>query len=142
MYIVVGNPCATYQYYREFVITILPGLKMLDGISVERSERIVAKQKFSEIKTTILQQEQEYFAKREKEKEEFKENEDVGTTNDADEADEDKTEKRRKYFSEKSNYTPETRMEMQQVLEEINQEKENVGDVPKKEKKERQLFMK
>ena len=142
MYIVVGNPCATYQYYREFVITILPGLKMLDGVSVERSERIVAKQKFSEIKTTILQQEQEYFAKREKEKEEFKENEDVGTTNDADEADEDKTEKRRKYFSEKSNYTPETRMEMQQVLEEINQEKENVGDVPKKEKKERQLFMK
>ena len=142
MYIVVGNPCATYQYYREFVITILPGLKMLDGISVERSERIVAKQKFSEIKTTILQQEQEYFAKREKEKEEFKENEDVGTTDDADEADEDKTEKRRKYFSEKSNYTPETRMEMQQVLEEINQEKENVGDVPKKEKKERQLFMK
>ena len=142
MYIVVGNPCATYQNYREFVITILPGLKMLDGVSVERSERIVAKQKFSEIKTTILQQEQEYFAKREKEKEEFKENEDVGTTNDADEADEDKTEKRRKYFSEKSNYTPETRMEMQQVLEEINQEKENVGDVPKKEKKERQLFMK
>ena len=142
MYIVVGNPCATFQNYREFVITILPGLKMLDGISVERSERIVAKQKFSEIKTTILQQEQEYFAKREKEKEEFKENEDVGTTNDADEADEDKTEKRRKYFSEKSNYTPETRMEMQQVLEEINQEKENVGDVPKKEKKERQLFMK
>ena len=115
---------------------------MLDGISVERSERIVAKQKFSEIKTTILQQEQEYFAKREKEKQEFKENEDVGTTDDADEADEDKTEKRRKYFSEKSNYTPETRMEMQQVLEEINQEKENVGDVPKKEKKERQLFMK
>ena len=142
MYIVVGNPCATYQNYREFVITILPGLKMLDGVSVERSERIVAKQKFSEIKTTILQQEQEYFAKREKEKEEFKENEDVGSSDDADEADEDKTEKRRKYFSEKSNYTPETRMEMQQVLEEINQEKENVGDVPKKEKKERQLFMK
>ena len=30
---------------------------------------------------------------------------------------------------------------MQEVIEEINKEKENVGDVPKKEKKERKLFM-
>ena len=55
--------------------------------------------------------------------------------------DDDITEKRRKFFSEKSNYSPETRVEMQKVLEEINREKENVGDVPKKEKKERKLFM-
>ena len=56
--------------------------------------------------------------------------------------DEDVTEKRRKYFSERSNYSPETRLEMQKVLEEINKEKENVGDVSVKEKKTRQLFMK
>ena len=56
--------------------------------------------------------------------------------------DEDVTEKRRKYFSERSNYSPETRLEMQKVLEEINNEKENVGDVSVKEKKTRQLFMK
>ena len=73
---------------------------------------------------------------------------------------EDVTEKRRKYFSEKSSYTPETRIEMQkvgegdsrsvestwnclcQVMEEIKEEKENNGDVPQKEKKQRQLFMK
>ena len=56
--------------------------------------------------------------------------------------DEDVTEKRRKYFSEKSSYSPETRLEMQNVLEEINNEKENVGEVSVKEKKTRQLFMK
>ena len=55
--------------------------------------------------------------------------------------DDDITEKRRKFFSEKSNYSPETRVEMQKVLEEINREKENVGDVPKNEKKQRKLFM-
>ena len=56
--------------------------------------------------------------------------------------DEDVTEKRRKYFSERSNYSPETRLEMQKVLEEINNEKENVGDVSVKEKKTRPSFMK
>ena len=54
---------------------------------------------------------------------------------------EDKTELRKKYFDEKSSYSLETRLEMQEVIEEINKEKENVGDVPKKEKKERKLFM-
>ena len=54
---------------------------------------------------------------------------------------EDKTELRQKYFSEKSSYSLETRLEMQEVIEEINKEKENIGDVPKKEKKSRKLFM-
>ena len=36
---------------------------------------------------------------------------------DKDNDDEDVTEKRRKYFSEKSSYTPETRIEMQKVGE-------------------------
>ena len=53
----------------------------------------------------------------------------------------DKTELRQKYFNEKSTYSLETRLEMQEVIEEINREKENVGDVPKKEKKERKMFM-
>ena len=53
----------------------------------------------------------------------------------------DKTELRQKYFNEKSSYSLETRLEMQEVIEEINREKENVGDVPKKEKKERKMFM-
>ena len=54
---------------------------------------------------------------------------------------EDKTELRKKYFDEKSSYSLETRLEMQEVIEEINKEKENVGDLPKKEKKERKMFM-
>ena len=127
------------------MITVLPQLSMLDGIKIERSERIIAKQRFGQIKDSILQQEKDYMAKREKEREEFEEkqrNTPAPDPEDVEETDEDITEKRRKYFSERSNYSPETRMEMQQVMEEINQEKENVGDVPKKEKKERQLFMK
>ena len=125
------------------MITVLPQLSMLDGIKVERSERIIAKQRFGDIKESILQQEKDYMARREKERGEFEEKQrNTPAPEDVEETDDDITEKRRKYFSERSNYSPETRMEMQQVLEEINQEKENVGDVPKKEKKERQLFMK
>ena len=38
-----GNPCATFKYYREFVIIVLPQLKYLDGINIEKSERILAR---------------------------------------------------------------------------------------------------
>ena len=122
-----------------------------------------------------MQQEHEHCARREAERREAGGNggdqEDQTNVNDPDDdKHEDVTEKRRKYFNQKSDYTPETRVEMQkvvwrddgahfvfsgrksepdvtllfwQVMEEIKEEKENVGDTgTKKEKKPRQLFMK
>ena len=55
--------------------------------------------------------------------------------------DDDPIERRKKYFSERSEYCPETKIEMQEVMEEIKNEKENTGEILKQEKKERQLFM-
>jgi protein TilB len=56
----VGNPCAEKKGYREFVITALPQLVMLDGKEISKSERIVARQVYDQIK-------QEYETTRSKE---------------------------------------------------------------------------
>ena len=45
----LGNPCADYPGYRDFVVGLLPGLKELDGREVTRAERIEAVQKMKEI---------------------------------------------------------------------------------------------
>ena len=68
-----------------------------------------------------MQQEHEHCARREAERREAGDNagdgDDQTNVNDADDDkdEEDITEKRRKYFNQRSNYTPETRVEMQKV---------------------------
>ena len=59
-----GNPCATFTYYREFVITVLPQLKTLDGINIEKSERIIARQMFEKIRESVQKEEEQYKVKR------------------------------------------------------------------------------
>lgn len=49
-----GNPCADYEYYREYVVTVLPQLAQLDGIAITRTERIVARQKWAEVAVGCL----------------------------------------------------------------------------------------
>ncbi|XP_022092208.1 protein tilB homolog [Acanthaster planci] len=67
-----GNPCTKFEGYREYVVAVLPQLKYLDGKEIEKSERIKAVQALSSIRPKILQQEEEYRIKREKEKGESK----------------------------------------------------------------------
>ncbi|KAJ3057130.1 Protein tilB [Rhizophlyctis rosea] len=50
----VGNPCTQKEGYREFVITALPQLKLLDGREIEKSERILAQQIFPAIRERFL----------------------------------------------------------------------------------------
>ena len=45
----VGNPCADWSGYRDFVIATLPALEKLDGEEVKPSERIRAKQRLREL---------------------------------------------------------------------------------------------
>ena len=66
----VGNPCSAFKEYRNFVMTVLPQITALDGVSIDISERILAKQRWQDILESILVEEQEYLAKREKEKQE------------------------------------------------------------------------
>ena len=65
-----GNPCSTYSEYRNFVMVVLPQLTSLDGVKIEISQRILAKQRWEEIGESILRDEEEYLIKREKEKQE------------------------------------------------------------------------
>ncbi|KAJ3092296.1 Protein tilB [Quaeritorhiza haematococci] len=52
----VGNPCSQKEGYRQFVITALPQLKVLDGKEIEKSERICAVQHFQEIRQRFLEE--------------------------------------------------------------------------------------
>ncbi|KOC68046.1 Protein TILB like protein [Habropoda laboriosa] len=45
----MGNPCADYEGYREYVVATLSQLKELDGAAIVRSERIKALQIYAEV---------------------------------------------------------------------------------------------
>ncbi|XP_068937412.1 dynein axonemal assembly factor 11 isoform X1 [Petaurus breviceps papuanus] len=66
----MGNPCADFEGYREFVVATLPQLRRLDGKEIERSERIKALQNYPVIEQKIREQEKAYCLKRSKEKKE------------------------------------------------------------------------
>nr|KAF6405200.1 leucine rich repeat containing 6 [Rousettus aegyptiacus] len=66
----MGNPCADFDGYRQFVVATLHQLKWLDGKEIERSERIQALQDFPVIEQQIREQEEAYFLRRAKDKEE------------------------------------------------------------------------
>ncbi|XP_028629124.1 protein tilB homolog [Grammomys surdaster] len=66
----MGNPCADFEGYRQFVVVILQQLKWLDGKEIERSERIQALQNYAAVEQQIRDQEKAYCLRRAKEKEE------------------------------------------------------------------------
>uniref|UniRef100_A0A8C5MS27 Dynein axonemal assembly factor 11 n=1 Tax=Leptobrachium leishanense TaxID=445787 RepID=A0A8C5MS27_9ANUR len=65
----VGNPCAQFEGYRQYVVASLPQLKQLDGKEIERSERIQAMQDYPKVQLQIRGQEADYLQKRALEKE-------------------------------------------------------------------------
>ncbi|XP_077606083.1 dynein axonemal assembly factor 11 isoform X2 [Crocuta crocuta] len=66
----MGNPCADFDGYRQFVVATLQQLKWLDGKEIERSERIQALQNFPVIEQQVREQEEAYCLKRAQDKEE------------------------------------------------------------------------
>ena len=52
----MGNPCADFGGYRQFVIGTLPQLKKLDGTAVTPSERILATQELPKITERLLKE--------------------------------------------------------------------------------------
>ncbi|CAH2285951.1 tilB homolog isoform X1 [Pelobates cultripes] len=173
----VGNPCAQFNGYRQYVVAMLPQLKWLDGKEIERSERIQAMQDYPQVQVQIKAQEADYLYKRALEREaaqekmtekkieprklhkknpgfdgrwytdidntlpqssENKENSSE-TDRDNEAVGTDEEEKDKEFWQQPSLYTPESRLETHQYLEEKRKSKEGRSDEKKKEKPQRTL---
>ncbi|XP_066905579.1 dynein axonemal assembly factor 11 isoform X2 [Halyomorpha halys] len=104
-----GNPCTDFSGYRDFVIATLPQLNELDGKEIFKSDRILALQKYDEIRPKVIIEQNNYLIKRKIQKKEKEESLILS---------EDKikgvlTEEQRKNFWESpSENTPEDRIQM------------------------------
>ncbi|KAM5281029.1 dynein axonemal assembly factor 11 [Ctenodactylus gundi] len=65
----MGNPCADFHGYRQFVVATLQQLRWLDGKEIERSERIQALQSYPVVEEQIREQEKAHCLRRAQEKE-------------------------------------------------------------------------
>jgi len=137
----VGNPCANYEGYKEYVIATLTQLKKLDGIDIERSERIKAIQNFPAVREKIKDQEAVYAIKRQEQINESKQKDKIIELDDEKELNEEEKQKKEEdYWKEKVDYTPESRSEMQNKIRE-NKEKTTPSRFTQKvEKRKRRLF--
>lgn len=53
-----GNPCTEFKGWKEFVIHTLQQIGKLDGVEITKSERILAKQNYEEIKARLQKEAQ------------------------------------------------------------------------------------
>lgn len=134
----VGNPCANFDGYKDYVITTLPHLKKLDGLEIEKSERIRAFQKIDDIRKDIMIQEANYLKKRE---EQVQKDQCKKTEEDVDEVEDKKDEEDdEEFWNTKVEYTPETRLEMQKKLRENKNKSKPSQFSLLPEKRKRRLF--
>lgn len=143
----MGNPCTQFQHYKDFVIGTLTQIEFLDGMPVEKSERIKAVQNLDRIRIIILEQEETYLQKRANEKP--KNIEEVNLKAKAyDNPDLDLDTKRRNFFESESKHNPEYRkesMRFREYLEEMDENAKNsfgdgLGSNRKKRNQPRRLF--
>ncbi|CAF1006287.1 unnamed protein product [Brachionus calyciflorus] len=133
-----GNPCTDFEGYRDYVISTLPQLKTLDGVEIKKSDRIKALQNYKSICNKINKKQNEYFQLREKQKNEYmdlKEKKKFDFEND---------EEQEKFWQEKTDYTPESRLETARIQQEIKRKQDEERQKHQKEhsmpKKERKYF--
>ena len=136
-----GNPCTDFKGYREYVIVSLMQLKNLDGKDIERSERIIARQIYDDVKKNILCQEESYKEKRLLQKEEAKrrieeeEEEFEGATNKSEE------DREREFWSKVSDHSPESRQHIADHIQKQKEQREAENDdKSKKPKRVYKLF--
>ena len=141
-FFLMGNPCTSFECYRDYVVAHLPQIQFLDGVPVEKSERISALQTLhSCIEAVVQRQEEEYLIKRAADKiqnaQEVREK-----SKEYDNPALDLDEQRQKFYQSQSKHNPEYRresMRFRQYLEEM----ENKGQAEEekvKKKTHRRLF--
>lgn len=108
-----GNPCTDFDNYRDFVIATLPQLSTLDGVEIDRSERIKALQNLSMIRPDILFEQENYKHQRIKQKTRLEKEIQYKWQNEYQHMDED--ERNKEFWSGKCEHAPEVRNEMERM---------------------------
>lgn len=93
-----GNPCTSWERYKEYIIGKIPQIRRLDGEDITKSMKIAAQQALPELEEELRQKAEENKLMKQKEKEEGKENSDA--------------------------YTPEYRVKMYEEMQQQKQEQE------------------
>ncbi|XP_048384660.1 dynein axonemal assembly factor 11 isoform X2 [Stegostoma tigrinum] len=144
----VGNPCCDFAGYRKFVIATLPQLKWLDGKEIIRSEQIQALQDYPIVRQRVVEQQEVYILKRTKKKEtvqknledkennkpdpgqktENKKNNTTEEGNKGKKNTEDEAEMNKKFWEERTEYTPESRLEVHRHIEKMRKLKDKDGN--------------
>jgi protein TilB len=121
----MGNPCAEFEFYRQFVIATLTSLEFLDGSPIDKSERIQAIQQMDKIKPKILAAQDKYLTKRLADKvtnlDEIK-----AKMSQYDNPELDLDTKRQKFYQSESKHNPEFRKEsirFREYLDEMDEKK-------------------
>ncbi|CAH8566633.1 unnamed protein product [Schistosoma turkestanicum] len=135
-----GNPCTEYPGYREFVVATLPQLKSLDGVEITKSERIIAFQNLQHIRPIIKEKESQHKLKRISEKAEaLRRKERFSKTNgDSSSTIADSEE----FWSEKVPYTPESRIETHEYMQQKEKSKQQTTDSRRKTQVNMKYFAK
>lgn len=132
----VGNYCADYKGYRNFVIATLPQLKRLDGEEIRRSDRIVASREYEQIRVGIVQQQMVRKIERDEQKvrwareKEQTDRDNVGLTDD---------EVNDRFWKKSSEHCPEIRVEIARQSQK-NAQKQNGKEHKVDEKRARRFF--
>ncbi|CAH0404921.1 unnamed protein product [Chilo suppressalis] len=108
-----GNPCTDYDNYRDFVIGTLPQLSTLDGIDIERSDRIKALQNLKIIRSDILFEQDNYKCQRTKQKSRLER--DIQEKWEKEYKAMDPEERNKKFWAEKCEHAPEVRHEIERM---------------------------
>ncbi|XP_076669054.1 touch insensitive larva B [Andrena cerasifolii] len=126
----IGNPCVDYHGYREYSIATLTQLKELDGVPIDRSERIKALQARARIEGDIVRSWAQYKRTREVEILGYRERRASEATQEEALANEEEDEA---FWKRVSRHTPEERIDIAERFlrkEELRSRKSNEGNEP------------
>lgn len=124
----IGNPCTDYEGYRDYVVSVVPQLRELDGREITRSDRIKALQKYAEAEGDVIRGYWNYQKIRARQLDGQRENKQPATIMEIrDGESEDDEAATEAFWNSKSYHTPEVRCEIADKARRI-QERRNTGE--------------
>ncbi|XP_039307444.1 protein tilB homolog [Solenopsis invicta] len=152
--ILMGNPCADYEYYRQYVVATLPQLQELDMQEITRSERIKALQIYSRARDNVIESYKNYeknkIAQRARRNAAHKTTETINQMNTAEEQVEDTENEQNeklddesedeRFWKQPSYHTPEDRVAIAERFMKKQEKKNRTSDKSNQPKRVLKLF--